>query len=224
MRNRKMAMKKSNIFLSVIISITTISLGIVSTLFVNSYNAASTTMPVVKTNIYEAPGFEEDEDLEESQNSNSTYKNNARVTNGAVSEFKINTSIKSALSNTTEESKTQETNYMLGDVDLNGEISIADSTQIQKIIAYIIEPTSESSELADVNSDNLVNILDATLIQMYCAGLIDSFVSSEPTTEPTKPTEDTTLNTTPSTSNQDVADLPPKAPNQNGEWGASVKN
>ena len=113
---------------------------------------------------------------------------------------------------------------MLGDVDLNGEISIADSTQIQKIIAYIIEPTSESSELADVNSDNLVNILDATLIQMYCAGLIDSFVSSEPTTEPTKSTEDTTLNTTPSTLNQDVADLPPKSPNQNGEWGASVKN
>ncbi|MGN1112412.1 MAG: dockerin type I repeat-containing protein, partial [Acutalibacteraceae bacterium] len=149
---------------------------------------------------------------------------NARVTNSAVSEFKVNTSIKTALSDTAEEEKTQATDYMLGDVDCNGEISIADSTQVQKIIAYLIEPTSESSALADVNADNLVNILDATLIQMYCAGIIDSFVSSEPTTEPTGPTEDTTSNTTPSTSNNDLADLPPKAPSQNGEWGAAVKN
>lgn len=224
MYNRNTNIKNNNIVSIIIISIITISLSIIFMFLFNNYYTAATMPSVAESNPYEVPGFEEDEDLEESQNSNSTYKNNARVTNGAVSEFKINTSIKSALSNTTEESKTQETNYMLGDVDLNGEISIADSTQIQKIIAYIIEPTSESSELADVNSDNLVNILDATLIQMYCAGLIDSFVSSEPTTEPTKSTEDTTLNTTPSTLNQDVADLPPKAPNQNGEWGASVKN
>lgn len=65
-------MKKSNIFLSVVISITTISLGIVSTLFVNSYNVTSTTTPVVENNSYEAPGFEEDETLDENIKSNIT--------------------------------------------------------------------------------------------------------------------------------------------------------
>lgn len=70
------------------------------------------------------------------------------------------------------------------------------------MIAYLIEPIYESSVLADVNADNKVNILDATLIQMYCSGLIDSFVSSEPSTEPTDA----------------PSDLPPKTPVQDGEW------
>ena len=205
MRNRKMAMKKSNIFLSVIISITTISLGIVSTLFVNSYNAASTTMPVVKTNIYEAPGFEEDEALDENMKSNSTDKNKSE--NPAIlSTAKKNTQKFNLLK--TETATIQTGEFKLGDVDRNGEISIADATLVQKIIAYLIEPTDEMTLAADVNADNMVNILDATMIQMYCGGIIGSFVSSEPSTEPTN----------------DPSDLPPKAPVQDGEWGASVKN
>ena len=205
MRNRKMAMKKSNIFLSVIISITTISLGIVSTLFVNSYNAASTTMPVVKTNIYEAPGFEEDEALDENMKSNSTDKNKSE--NPAIlSTAKKNTQKYNLIKAETATIQTGE--FMLGDVDGNSEISIADATQVQKIIAYLIEPTDEMTLAADVNADNMVNILDATMIQMYCGGIIGSFVSSEPSTEPTN----------------DPSDLPPKAPVQNGEWGISVKN
>lgn len=205
MRNRKIAMKKSNIFLSVIISITTISLGIVSTLFVNSYNAASTTMPVVKTNIYEAPGFEEDEALDENMKSNSTDKN--KLENPAIlSTAKKNTQKFNLLK--TETATIQTGEFKLGDVDRNGEISIADATLVQKIIAYLIEPSYELSVPADVNADNKVNILDATLIQMYCSGLIDSFVSTEPSTEPTNY----------------PSDLPPKAPVQDGEWGASVKN
>ena len=217
MCNRNTNIKNNKIISIIIISIITVSLGIIFMFSVNNYYTAATMPSVDESNPYEVPGFEEDEALEETPDSNNTNKN-------SVSEFKLNTSIKSALSNTTEESATQETNYMLGDVDLNGEVNIVDSTQVQKIIAYIIEPTSESIVLADVNADNSVNILDATLIQMYCAGLIDGFVSSEPTTEPTKPTEDSTSNTTPGTSDEDLADLPPKAPSQDGEWGASVKN
>lgn len=205
MRNRKMAMKKSNIFLSVVISITTISLGIVSTLFVNSYNAASTTTPVVENNSYEAPGFEEDETLDENIKSNITdiIKSENPVIQSTA---KKNTQKFNLLK--TETATIQTGVFKLGDVDRNGEISIADATQIQKMIAYLIEPIYESSVLADVNADNKVNILDATLIQMYCSGLIDSFVSSEPSTEPTDA----------------PSDLPPKTPVQDGEWGASVKN
>lgn len=222
MSKRKMKMKKSNVIITAIISITTIIFGIIFMFLVNNYYTAATTP--AESNPYETPGFEEDEELEESPNSNNTYKNNSRVTNSAVSEFKINTSIKAALSNTMKESDTQETNYMLGDVDRNGEITIADATQIQKIIAFLIDSTSESNALADVNADNKVNILDATLIQMYCSGLIDSFAGSEPTTEPTISIEGTTTNTETSTSAIDSSDLPPKAPIQDGEWGASVKN
>lgn len=205
MRNRKKNMKKSNIFLSVIISITTISLGILSTLFVNNYNAASTTTPVVENNIYEAPGFEEDEELDENMKSNNADKNKSENT-ATQSTVKKNTKNFNLLK--TETATIQAGEFKLGDVDRNGEISIADATQVQKIIAYLIEPTPESNALADVNADNKVNILDATLIQMYCSGLIDSFVGSEPSTEPT----------------YDPSDLPPKAPVQDGEWGASVKN
>ncbi|MGN1433523.1 MAG: dockerin type I repeat-containing protein [Ruminococcus sp.] len=222
MSKQKMNMKKSNVIITAIISITTILFGIIFMFLVNNHYTAATM--TTESNPYEVPGFEEDEALEESPYSNNTYKNNARVTNSAVSEFKINTSIKAALSNTTEESDTQATNYMLGDVDRNGEITIADATQIQKMIAFLIDSTSESNALADVNADNKVNILDATLIQMYCSGLIDSFVSLEPTTEPTIPIEGTTTNTETSTSVIDSSDLPPKAPIQDGEWGASVKN
>ena len=205
MRKRKMTMKKSNILLVAIISITTISLGVVSTLFVNNYNAASTTTPVVENNIFEAPGFEEDEELDENMKSYSTDKIQSEnpTTQLSVKQSKQKYNLIKA-----ETATIQSEEFMLGDVDGNGEISIADATQVQKIIAYLIEPTDEMTLAADVNADNMVNILDATMIQMYCGGIIGSFVSSEPSTEPTN----------------DPSDLPPKAPVQDGEWGISVKN
>ena len=218
MRNRKMNMKKSYVIVTAVFSITTILLGFVLMTFVNSYNAASTTTPVAENNYY-APGFEEDEALDDNTKSNTTYKNKSQ--NPAIQSTTKNNAQKF---NLLKAESAQSGEFKLGDVDRNGEINIADSTQVQKIIAYLIEPTSETIALADVNADDKVNILDATLIQMYCAGLNKSFGSSEPTTEPTKSTEDTTLNTIPSTSNSGSAGLPPKAPGQNGEWGASVQN
>lgn len=241
-----MNIKKSNMILTVIISITTISLAIASLLFFNIGNSVSTTAPVVKNNSYETPGFEENEVLDENMKSNTGYKNKAKGIGGVIAEFKI---IKSAQedntdtaenqnaqlftlfksdalikSSVTETTTIQTASFMIGDVDLNGEISIADATLIQKMIAYLIEPTDESSVLADVNADNSVDIRDATLIQMYCNGLIDSFVGSKPSTEPTTQIEDTTASSETNTSDNESAYLPPKAPVQNGEWGASVKN
>lgn len=205
MRNRKMTMKISNILLSAIISITTISLGVVSTLFVNNYNAASTTTPVVENNSYENPGFEEVEELDENMKSYSTDKIQSE---NPTTQLSVKQSKQKYYLIKAETATIQTEEFMLGDVDGNGEISIADATQVQKIIAYLIEPTDEMTLAADVNADNMVNILDATMIQMYSGGIIGSFVSSEPSTEPTN----------------DPSDLPPKAPVQDGEWGISVKN
>ena len=205
MRNRKMTMKISNILLSAIISITTISLGVVSTLFVNNYNAASTTTPVVENNSYENPGFEEVEELDENMKSYSTDKIQSE---NPTTQLSVKQSKQKYYLIKAETATIQTEEFMLGDVAGNGEISIADATQVQKIIAYLIEPTDEMTLAADVNADNMVNILDATMIQMYSGGIIGSFVSSEPSTDPTN----------------DPSDLPPKAPVQDGEWGISVKN
>ena len=227
MSKQKMKMKKSNVIITAIFSIT-ILLGFALMPFVNSYNAASAKTPVAENNYY-APGFEEDEALDENTKADSTDINkseNPEIQSAENKNAHTFTLIKSnGLTNSPDtEATTQAGEFMLGDVDRNGEISIADATQVQKMIAYLIEPTPESNALADVNADNKVNILDATLIQMYCSGLIDSFAGSEPTTEPTNPIESTTANTETSTSVTDSSDLPPKAPVQNGEWGVSVKN
>lgn len=217
-------MKKRNIILIITISITAIALGTVLLLFVTNHNTAEPTASVVEDNPYEAPGFEEDEALDLNMNFIDTYKNKSNGTIGVISSFKTSVSDEEDLKSTAEEPTHPSEGYMLGDVNLDGEINILDATQLQKMIVGLVESTNESNTAADVNGDNSVDIMDATQIQKYCAGLIDSFVGSAPTTEPTNSVEDATSNTSSSTSNQGTAELPPKAPMQNGEWGVSVKN
>ena len=217
-------MKKRNIILIITISITAIALGTVLLLFVTNHNTAEPTASVVEDNPYEAPGFEEDEALDLNMNFIDTYKNKSNGTIGVISSFKTSVSDEEDSNSTAEEPTHPSEGYMLGDVNLDGEINILDATQLQKMIVGLVESTNESNTAADVNGDNSVDIMDATQIQKYCAGLIDSFVGSAPTTEPTNSVEDATSNTSPSTSNQGTAELPPKAPMQNGEWGVSVKN
>lgn len=59
----------------------------------------------------------------------------------------------------------------IGDVNLDGEISIDDATEIQKHIANIIEISGESLDNADVNFDGSVDIDDVTAIQKHIAGI-----------------------------------------------------
>lgn len=61
--------------------------------------------------------------------------------------------------------------YILGDADLNGEISITDVTLIQKYIADTIQFESSQLKTADVTEDKNISIDDATDIQKYLAGL-----------------------------------------------------
>ena len=61
--------------------------------------------------------------------------------------------------------------YILGDVDNSGEVSILDATEVQLLIAQLVEPMDEYTQLrADIDCDGVLSIMDATSIQMYIAG------------------------------------------------------
>ena len=58
---------------------------------------------------------------------------------------------------------------MLGDTDLDGNISISDVTAIQRHLAELARFTDEQLVLADTNGDGIINITDATHLQKYLA-------------------------------------------------------
>ena len=65
--------------------------------------------------------------------------------------------------------------YLLGDVNGDGKISVLDATLIQKYISGLVTFSDTQKAAADVNNDGSVSVIDATLIQKYIAGLIDKF-------------------------------------------------
>ena len=64
--------------------------------------------------------------------------------------------------------------HVLGDVNSDGIVSIADATELQKHLASIIDFDDEQLAVADTNGDGSVSIADATQIQKYLAQLIPS--------------------------------------------------
>ena len=87
--------------------------------------------------------------------------------------------IETTVSTTTQ---TEPVEYLYGDADLDGVVTIKDATLIQKYIANI-----EGAELegvaftqANVTGDMAVNVRDATAIQKYVAGIDDKFPVEEP--------------------------------------------
>ncbi len=62
---------------------------------------------------------------------------------------------------------------LIGDVNLDGIISIADATVIQKYLVNLTDLNDEQLEAADTNADGYVDIKDATMIQKYLVNLID---------------------------------------------------
>ncbi len=62
-----------------------------------------------------------------------------------------------------------DTQYMLGDVDNNGKVNVKDATLIQKYVAKISDLSQRDLLSADVNADSKVNIKDATAIQKFIA-------------------------------------------------------
>ena len=64
---------------------------------------------------------------------------------------------------------------LLGDVNMDGAVSITDATEVQKAIVGLLSLNEYQNKLADVNKDGSVSIVDATQIQKYSVGLIDKF-------------------------------------------------
>lgn len=56
--------------------------------------------------------------------------------------------------------------YQLGDVDLDGRLSVKDATLILKQNVCLVTITAEQMELADFDRDGRVSVTDATAIQI----------------------------------------------------------
>lgn len=87
---------------------------------------------------------------------------------------------------------------LIGDVDLNGTITVSDSTEVQRYIVNISTLSDEALIAADVDKDSVISVKDATMIQAYVVKLIveDSYCGTytenvapaQPTTNVTEPT------------------------------------
>lgn len=103
--------------------------------------------------------------------------------------------------------------YLIGDTDLDNEITVKDATTTQLYIAHLMNITNEQKLVADVDHDNDITIKDATLTQLYIAHLSsntdiglpleikpdtkpETTESSVPDTESTTETEPETTETT----------------------------
>jgi len=88
---------------------------------------------------------------------------------------------------------------LIGDVDLNGTITVCDSTEVQRYIVHISTLSDEALIAADVNKDSVISVKDATMIQAYIVKLIveDSYCGTY--TENVAPTQPTTNVTEPTT-------------------------
>ena len=62
--------------------------------------------------------------------------------------------------------------YILGDVNGDGNVNIMDATEIQRHIAQLSTIPEDRLSCADANKDSQVNIMDATQIQRFIAQLI----------------------------------------------------
>ena len=94
---------------------------------------------------------------------------------------------------------------LIGDVNLDGRITISDATEIQCHSSEYKVLTGNSAVAADTDKNGAINIKDATAVQCYIAGLTESsaycgeYVGGEtPTTQPTT-TQPATQATQPTT-------------------------
>ena len=81
---------------------------------------------------------------------------------------------------TTEPTTHPGTEYIIGDVDLNGKISVKDATIIQKYVAHLVILSHNQLYVANCDSMGGVNVKDATLIQKYVANFpVESLVGQK---------------------------------------------
>ena len=73
------------------------------------------------------------------------------------------------------EIKAASSNVLLGDANLDNDITITDATTVQRHVAKLTTLTGDSLKAADVNKDGEVSIVDATTIQRFVAKIITEF-------------------------------------------------
>ncbi|MCH5297412.1 MAG: hypothetical protein J1E85_07065 [Ruminococcus sp.] len=66
-----------------------------------------------------------------------------------------------------------EDDFMLGDVNLDGTITIDDVTLAQKYIANMVDLSKQAQKNADVDKNSKIDINDVTTIQKYIAGIYE---------------------------------------------------
>ncbi len=67
---------------------------------------------------------------------------------------------------------TTEKQEVLGDIDNNGVLNVADATYIQKVLVKLETATDADITRADIDGDSRLSIKDATNIQLYINGLL----------------------------------------------------
>lgn len=70
-----------------------------------------------------------------------------------------------------DEPDTDKEEYIMGDVDFDGMLTVFDATEIQKIVAKLVTPTDNQLLIGDINEDGDCNVLDATKIRRILAKL-----------------------------------------------------
>ncbi len=105
----------------------------------------------------------------------------------------------------TKPTETPSKQILVGDVDMDGSVSIKDATTIQKYLVESVEFTADQKIAGDSDGDGKVTIKDATLVQKYLVesdecGNVGQYVGSEEeTTEPTTTEPTTAPDTEPTT-------------------------
>ncbi len=89
------------------------------------------------------------------------------------------TTTEPATSEKTEPSSTAPVEYLYGDADLDGKVTIKDATLIQKYSADLEPLEGTAFAQANVSGDAAVNVRDATYIQKFVAGLLELFPIEE---------------------------------------------
>lgn len=63
----------------------------------------------------------------------------------------------------------------LGDVNMDGDITVVDATEVQKYVAQLVAFTNDQFTAADVDHDSTITVKDATTIQKFVVKLISNF-------------------------------------------------
>ncbi|MDO4747783.1 MAG: dockerin type I repeat-containing protein, partial [Eubacteriales bacterium] len=69
----------------------------------------------------------------------------------------------------------QPADYILGDVNGDGEVSVVDATLVQRHVAKTTVLEGTALLAADVTGEGEVSVVDATVIQRFVAKVIEEF-------------------------------------------------